>query len=462
MPYEKIGNNEPLCIADEVPFEIPESWEWIRHNELFEISGGSQPPKSYFSTEKKEGYIRLYQIRDYGENPVPVFIPEKTATKKTCKGDILLARYGASLGKVFWAEEGAYNVAMAKVIPLYNKEMISKKYLYIFYQSELYQSIVHGNSRSAQAGFNKDDLSALFFPLPPYNEQIRIVNKYEKIYPLLEKYSTIEIQRVRLNKEFPNTLKKSILQQAVMGKLVPQNPNDEPASILLERIREEKQALIKAGKLKKDKNESIIYRRDNSHYEKLNDIEHCIDDEIPFEIPDTWEWVRFSTLCNTLTCGYASTPEYVSKDEGKPFLSAKNIKPYHFMPEGHKYIKKELFYSLREGCCPQRNDILLTRVGAGIGEAAIIDSDLDFAIYVSLTLIKLMNYELIYNKYILHWLNSPISILNATKNTYGKGASQGNLNVKNVRKYLVPIPPVKEQYRIVSKIETLINILNKV
>ena len=132
------------------------------------------------------------------------------------------------------------------------------------------------------------------------------------------------------------------------------------------------------------------------------------------------------------------------------------------MPEGHKYIKKELFYSLREGCCPQRNDILLTRVGAGIGEAAIIDSDLDFAIYVSLTLIKLMNYELIYNKYILHWLNSPISILNATKNTYGKGASQGNLNVKNVRKYLVPIPPVKEQYRIVSKIETLINILNKV
>ena len=132
------------------------------------------------------------------------------------------------------------------------------------------------------------------------------------------------------------------------------------------------------------------------------------------------------------------------------------------MPEEHKYIKKELFYSLREGCCPQRNDILLTRVGAGIGEAAIIDSDLEFAIYVSLTLIKLLSYELIYNKYILHWLNSPISILNATKNTYGKGASQGNLNVKNVRKYLVPIPPVKEQYRIVSKIETLISILNKV
>ena len=114
-PYEKIGEEvHPL----DTPFDIPESWEWVRHNDLFEISGGSQPPKSKFISEARDGYIRLYQIRDYGNNPVPVYIPISTASKISQKGDILLARYGASLGKVFWAEDGAYNVAMARVIGL--------------------------------------------------------------------------------------------------------------------------------------------------------------------------------------------------------------------------------------------------------------------------------------------------------------------------------------------------------
>ena len=125
-PYEKIDDEvHPL----DTPFDIPESWEWVRHNDLFEISGGSQPPKSKFISEARDGYIRLYQIRDYGNNPVPVYIPISAASKISHKGDILLARYGASLGKVFWAEDGAYNVAMARVIPQYETELISKKFL---------------------------------------------------------------------------------------------------------------------------------------------------------------------------------------------------------------------------------------------------------------------------------------------------------------------------------------------
>ena len=183
--YEKLDGVE-RCIDGEIPFEIPENWGWVRHNDLFEISGGSQPPKSKFISEARDGYIRLYQIRDYGNNPVPVYIPISAASKISHKGDILLARYGASLGKVFWAEDGAYNVAMARVIPQYKTELISKKFLFLFYQSSLYQSVIHANSRSAQAGFNKEDLSSLLFPLPPLSEQHRIVQRIEELLPLIK------------------------------------------------------------------------------------------------------------------------------------------------------------------------------------------------------------------------------------------------------------------------------------
>ena len=176
--YEKVGS-EVSCIEDDIPFEIPSSWCWVRHNELFDISGGSQPPKSSFVEFPKKGYIRLYQIRDYGPNPQPVYIPISSASKISQKGDILLARYGASLGKVFYAEDGAYNVAIAKVIPQYDGELIYKPYIYLYYCSSIYQKEIKDRSRCAQAGFNKEDLKSLLFPLPPYEEQVRIVECYE-------------------------------------------------------------------------------------------------------------------------------------------------------------------------------------------------------------------------------------------------------------------------------------------
>ena len=175
------------CIDDKIPFEIPLTWCWVRHNQLFEISGGSQPPKSQFVDNPKSGYIRLYQIRDYGSNPMPVYIPKEKANKITKEGDIILARYGGSLGKVFWAKDGAYNVAMAKVIPLFDSEFVNKQYLFLFYQSSIYQYLVKDHSRSAQAGFNKDDLTDLFFPLPPLEEQSRIVEKYKSVTSIMSR-----------------------------------------------------------------------------------------------------------------------------------------------------------------------------------------------------------------------------------------------------------------------------------
>ena len=166
---------------EKMPFEIPNSWLWLSHNDILEISGGSQPAKSYFKETPENGYIRLYQIRDYGEHPVPVYIPIELASKTTQKGDILLARYGGSLGKVFIAEDGAYNVAMAKVI-LKFEHLLDKEFVYFYYLSKLYQDKLQTISRTAQAGFNSSDFEDMYFPLPPIEEQQRIVHRIKSLY----------------------------------------------------------------------------------------------------------------------------------------------------------------------------------------------------------------------------------------------------------------------------------------
>ena len=171
--------------SGKLPYEIPKTWVWCSHNSILDISGGSQPAKSYFETILKPNYIRLYQIRDYGESPVPVYIPINLASKQTKKGDILLARYGGSLGKVFYAEQGAYNVAMAKVIFKF-ENLIYKEFAYYYYLSDLYQGKLKEISRTAQTGFNSADFNDMYFPLPPINEQQRIVQKIEGLFSSLD------------------------------------------------------------------------------------------------------------------------------------------------------------------------------------------------------------------------------------------------------------------------------------
>ena len=171
--------------SGKLPYKIPKTWAWCSHNSILDISGGSQPAKSYFETIPKPNYIRLYQIRDYGESPVPVYIPINLASKQTEKGDILLARYGGSLGKVFHAKQGAYNVAMVKVIFKF-ENLIYKEYAYYYYLSDLYQGKLKEISRTAQTGFNITDFNDMHFPLPPINEQQRIVQKIEELFSSLD------------------------------------------------------------------------------------------------------------------------------------------------------------------------------------------------------------------------------------------------------------------------------------
>ncbi len=434
----------------DTPFDIPESWEWVRHNDLFEISGGSQPPKSKFISEARDGYIRLYQIRDYGNNPVPVYIPISAASKISHKGDILLARYGASLGKVFWAEDGAYNVAMARVIPLYETELISKEFLFLFYQSSLYQSVIHANSRSAQAGFNKEDLSSLFFPLPPRSEQKRIVCAYEKLQPFLNAYDDAAHSLATMNKDFPEALKKSILQEAVQGKLVPQDPSDEPAEALLERIRAEKKRLIKEGKIKKDKHESVIFRRDNSHYEKRGSEEVCIDEEIPFEIPENWAWCRASSLGTMIRGRGIKRTETVA--QGCPcirygeiyttyetsFDSAVSFVPETLDKDCLHFSSGDVVFTLTG-----ENKVDIAKTVAFLGEGQIAaGGDLAFWTHHGMNPL-----------YLVYYMASPYCI--ELKRRTATGDIIVHISTSKVGDFLVPIPPIKEQNRIVSAIEQL-------
>ena len=432
----------------DTPFDIPESWEWVRHNDLFEISGGSQPPKSKFISEARDGYIRLYQIRDYGNNPVPVYIPISAASKISQKGDILLARYGASLGKVFWAEDGAYNVAMARVIPLYETELISKEFLFLFYQSSLYQSVIHANSRSAQAGFNKEDLSSLLFPLPPRSEQERIVCAYEKLQPFLKAYDDAAHSLATMNKDFPEALKKSILQEAVQGKLVPQDPSDEPAEALLERIRAEKQLLIKEGKIKKDKHESVIFRRDNSHYEKRGPDEVCIDDALPFEIPENWTWARLSSACVSIADGDHQPPPQVQ--DGIPFLVISNVSDGRVDFSDTRYVPKEYFDSLAEIRIPQCGDLLFTVTGS-YGIVIPVQTERKFCFQRHIALIK---FSCLSPDFMKLWLSSPLVYEQCRR--AATGTAQKTVGLASLKGLLIPIPPLNEQKRIVQKLNTLL------
>lgn len=455
LPYEKIGNGKPVCIADEVPFEIPESWEWVRHNELFEISGGSQPPKSKFITEPKEGYIRLYQIRDYGSNPIPIYIPKETANKTTQKGDILLARYGASLGKVFIAEDGAYNVAMAKVIPRFSGSWITREFMFLYYQSDLYQAVIRRHSRSAQAGFNKDDLSVMWLPIPPLAEQQRIANKYNEILPFINKFNDNSYAMEKLNAEFPEQLKKSILQWAIQGKLVPQDPNDEPASVLLERIRAKKERLIQGGKIKGDKYESVIYRRDNSYYEKINEIERCIDDEILFDVPDSWAWCKLKFLVSK-EIKRGKSPKYTDMSDVYVFAQKCNMKRGGIDMSLAKCLDMSSFSKYPEEEHMQDGDIVINSTGNGtLGRIGVFrDSDRidDKTIVPDSHVTVVRTFPDLDGEYVYDVLCYYQPFLEKQ----GEGSTnQTELKPMVISELYIPIPPLEEQHRIVNVLHNL-------
>ncbi len=431
-----------------MPFEIPETWCWVRHNDLFEISGGSQPPKSKFITLPKDGYVRLYQIRDYGPRPDPIYIPIETATKQTQKGDILLARYGASVGKVFWAEDGAYNVAMAKVIKLYCENHIDMEYLFYYYKSSLYQDLVLNNTRSAQAGFNKEDLNALWFVLPPLAEQRRIVLEIKKYEPLLLEYGILEEQATKLDNEIYENLKKSILQYAIQGKLVPQDESDKPASVLLERIRAEKKA-----KLGKKYVDSYIYKGDdNCYYEKVGNQLHNIDNLIPFDIPESWSWARISSVVEV------NPRNNIADDLEVSFIEMRSLKDGFYNQFAYE---KRKWKDVKSGFTHfQNGDICFAKITPCFqNRKSAIFNDLINGYGAGTTELHILRpyFNTIIAEYLLWFVKSPY-LIEYGKAKFSGTAGQQRFGTDEVKNCLIPIPPRSEQIRICDMIRSMLQI----
>lgn len=433
----------PEITEEEKPFDIPESWKWVRLRNIV-YNRGQLTPKTKFSYIDIGSIDNKRQLLNTNENIIEADKAPSRARKMVNQGDILYSTVRPYLHNMCIVDKqfSYMPIASTGFAVLSCHYNVLNKYIFYYLLTPAFDSYANSNENAkgvAYPAINDDRLYRAVIALPPFAEQKRIVAQIEELLPYIDRYEQAWCKLEKFNSRFPEDMKKSLLQYAIQGKLVEQRPEEGTAEELFEQIQEEKQRLIRDKKIKKEK-----------------PLPEITDEEKPFDIPESWKWARFSELCSVLTCGYASTPTYVDKENGKPFISAKNVKPYKFMPEDHNYISNELYEKLTQNAKPEKGDILLTRVGAGIGEAAIIDVEWDFAIYVSLTLIKLVDVKLVDNRYILYWLNSPIGVASAKKNIYGKNASQGNLNVKNVRDFLVPLPPLAEQRRIVEKLERLL------
>ena len=239
------------------------------------------------------------------------------------KGDLLVCEGGDYGRAAIWNYDFDIRI-QNHVHKLRAYEELCTEYFYYLFNFLKSTGQIKGKGIAIQ-GLSSGALHNLVVPLPPLNEQYRIVEKLYEIIPVWEKYAAASTKLNTLNASFPEMMKKSILQEAVQGKLVPQDPNDEPASVLLEKIAEEKKRLIKEGKIKKDKKEKYIYRRENSWWEVRDSIEVCLDQELPFDIPGTWSWVHLSNICETIFDIDHKMPKAVDKDHGVLFLSAKDI-----------------------------------------------------------------------------------------------------------------------------------------
>ena len=443
LPYafcEQIGK-EIRDISDEIPFEIPESWEWVRLGFIGDWGSGATPSRT--NKEYYGGNIPWLKTGDLNDGII-TNIPEKitelalekTSVRLNPVGSVLIAMYGATIGKLGILNIPATtNQACCACLPI----LVNNNYLFYFLMSHK-ESFTKKAEGGAQPNISKEKIISTLFPLPPLAEQKRIVEKIEQLLPFIEKYEQVETQLTALNTSFPEMLKKSILQESVQGKLVPQNPFDEPASVLLERIRAEKQELIKQRKIKKNKSESVIITRDKIPYEIIDGKERCIADEVPFELPEGWCWCRFGTAM-------------VNRDAERIPLS---------VSEREKLDKTYDYYGAL-GVIDKVDRFLFDKPLLLIGEdgANLLLRSKPIA-FIAKGQYWVNNHAHVLDtvgglsmKYICVYINA------INLSPYVTGTAQPKMNQEKMNSILVPIPPIEEQHRIVAKIEEIMPMIER-
>ena len=420
---------------DEIPFEIPESWEWCRLGDITEIKSSKRVfEKDYVATgipffrSKEIGdlsrgehiHTELYITKEhYNELKEKYGVPQK--------GDILLTSVG-SIGN-FWICDGReFYYKDGNVTQICANDNIKSRYITLFLSSKLFS--IQTNTSVSGTAYNAltiIKLKSLLFPLPPLTEQKRIVAKIEEVLPKVEKYGKVQDELNKLNEELPERLKKSILQEAIEGRLVPQDPNDETASVLLGKIRKEKEQLVKEGKLKKkDLEETPI-----------------TEDEIPFEIPESWEWVRLGSVISLFSGRDLVPQDYNDSKNGIPYITgASNFDDGELLI--NRWTDKPITVS-------RKGDLLITCKGT-IGTMAYNNvGEIHIARQIMAINSIFLNLD-----YIKYFLMRQVYELEKKAKSIIPGISR-----EDVLDSLFPLPPLAEQHRIVEKLEQLLGEIDK-
>ena len=448
---------ETRCIEDEIPFEIPQNWSWIRLGGIGIWGSGSTPSRSikaYYNGNipwLKTGDLNDGYIENTSEYITNLAFQE-SSLKLNPVGSVLIAMYGATIGKLGILKIQATTNQACCACEVFNG--ILNKYIFYFlmFYKKIFISISEGG---AQPNISKEKIVTTLLPLPPLSEQKRIVDKLEEILPLVEKYKEDKEKLDELNLNFPSKLKKSILDYAIKGKLVEQNLEDESVEILLQKIREEKQRLVKDKKLKADKfpQSTIFIGEDNSPYEKIGKETRCIEDEIPFEIPSSWAWVRLGEICQIYTGDSINQTQkltkYANLEDGRYYIATKDVS-FDGSIDYENGVKIP-FNESRFKIAPKNSVLLCVEGGSAGKKIGYLDCDVCFG-----NKLCCFNPLLIEPKFIYYYLQSQIFIYSFMQKMSG---IISGISLNSIKTIVIAIPPLPEQKRIVEKIELLLPLL---
>ncbi|MBV3402763.1 restriction endonuclease subunit S [Prevotella copri] len=460
--YEKIlATGEVKCIDEEIPFDVPQGWEWERWGNIAQtIQYGYNAPAL------EHGVIKMVRISDIQENcvlwdNVPYcLIDENDIDTYLLKvNDILFARTGGTVGKSFLVEEVPEKAIYAGyLIRTRYSSLLNPRYMKSFMESQLYwEQLKNGTIATAQPNCNGKTLAKMLLPIPPTKEQNRIVKKLTQLSSFLDNYGLCQDRLNLLNEEIKEQLKKSILQEAIQGKLVPQLAEEGTAQDLLEQIKKEKLNLVKEGKLKKSAlATSVIFRGDdNKYWEKSGDSIVCIDEEIPFGIPSSWSWCRLGNIASVK--GGKRIPvgeKLTTENTGHMYIRVADMKENTVKTDDIHYISESIYQKIKSYTI-STEDLYITVAGT-IGSVGEIPKVFDNA-NLTENADKIV-FRGICKKFLMYCLLSNFVQSQIKKCTTKVG--QPKLAIVRIEDLLIPVPPIKEQYRIVHKIEQTASIMS--
>ena len=354
---------------------------------------------------------------------------------RTYPDTLIFTRQLLLQGSIGIASEDVNDCIVTENMPMFSIQTskIDKEFLVLFLKSEVFKSRIRKIelSGSAQKSIHEKTFLELEFLIPDIDLQKNIVVELLKLKSNGDTISSELTHQLDLIKQ----LRQAFLREAMQGKLVKSTNAKETGQQLLAKIKAEKAKLIAEKKIKAG---------------KLQEAE--VLEGLHFEIPEHWVWCNLDDICFNITDGTHQTPIYTTS--GRMFLSAQNVKPFRFIPEKHKYVSEEDYQIYIRNRKPEKGDLLIGRVGAGIGETAVIDQDLDFCIYVSVALVQPFK-EYVNSDYLAQVFNSPYGVRYSKGNISSKGGSAGNFNLGRIRSFQIPLPPLQEQEQIVAKLEEL-------